>query len=188
MARYGITVNGRVTEVCDTPSPLPAWAQDDAAFLEKMFPGKTGWKAVPNDAVNGTVDNGDGTFTNPGLPPLPTPRPPSITRPRFDAIFAKGCGEAYYRRALRALKGIAATDPPTNDTAAIARGLDALNSPPSEGIDYPLTEDWVNSPSEMDITGSLLYAVVAALVNVGGFSDIETRINASLALWRNLKV
>lgn len=63
--KYGITVNGCLREVVAVESPLPSWAQDDAAWLAKMFPGFEDWKVIPDDAFPGTIDNGDGTFTNP---------------------------------------------------------------------------------------------------------------------------
>lgn len=66
--RYGIVVNGKVTEPVDIPSPLPAWAPSVLDFLAKIYPGKTGWKLVSDTAVPGTIDNGDGTFTNPVEP------------------------------------------------------------------------------------------------------------------------
>lgn len=109
----------------------------------------------------------------------------SISRVRFDAVFATACGEAYYQRALRALATIAATDPPTDATAGIARGLAALNNPPAAGIDFPVS-DWKNSPDPLDITGALLRGIIAALVNVQGFSDIETKVDQALALWSTL--
>lgn len=67
MSKYGITVAGRLTEVCSIPNPLPSWAPDAEAFLEKMFPGKSGWQAVPDNAVNGTIDHGDGNFETPEI-------------------------------------------------------------------------------------------------------------------------
>ena len=66
--KYGIVVNGRVTEPVNIPSPLPSWAASATAFLATMFPGKTGWVVIPDDAVPGTIDNGDGTYTNPAAP------------------------------------------------------------------------------------------------------------------------
>lgn len=117
------------------------------------------------------------------------PNPPSgtrsVSRVRFDAIFAAACGEAYYLNALRALAAIAATNPATDATAAIARGLAALDNPPVAGIDYPIG-DWKNSPNPSDITGALLLGIIAALVNVQGFSDIETKVDQALALWSTL--
>jgi hypothetical protein len=84
--KYGITVAGKVTEPVNIPSPLPSWAQGDVIkFLEKMFPGKTGWKQVNDDAVPGTTDNGDGTFTNPPQAPAP-PVPEKIkTQAEFES-------------------------------------------------------------------------------------------------------
>lgn len=73
--KYGIIVNGRVTEPVTIPSPLPSWAGNDSEFLAKMFPGKNGWISVPDDAVPGTIANDDGTYTNPENAP-PTARAP----------------------------------------------------------------------------------------------------------------
>lgn len=72
--RYGIIVNGKVTEPTDIPAVLPPWAADDIAFLEKVYhPKKTGWQLVSNDAVPGAVFNSPGNSTN---PPEPAPPPP----------------------------------------------------------------------------------------------------------------
>lgn len=66
--KYGIVVNGRVTEPVEIPNPLPVWAADVTAFLAKMFPGKTGWVAVSEDAVPGATYVGPGVSTNPAVP------------------------------------------------------------------------------------------------------------------------
>lgn len=79
MAKYGITVNGRCTEVVMIPSPLPSWAANAAAFLAKQFPTISGWVVVPDNAFNGTLDNGNGTFTNPTQPTY-TPAPVILSK------------------------------------------------------------------------------------------------------------
>lgn len=110
---------------------------------------------------------------------------PAISRVRFDAVFAAACGEAYYLKARLALKAIAETTPVTDATAAIARGLDALNNPPPGGIDYPLA-DWKTDPDPRDITGALLRGIIAALENVEGFDDIAAKVDTALAGWAAL--
>lgn len=86
--KYGIIVNGRVTEPVKIPDQLPSWAADDADFLEKMFPGKTGWVVVPDDAVPGTLANGDGTYTTPVPPPPPRPEFKTLTGSELIALLA----------------------------------------------------------------------------------------------------
>lgn len=115
----------------------------------------------------------------------PQRRPRAISRVRFDAVFAKACGEAYYLGARLALKAYAESSPLNDAKAAIARGLDALNNPPSDGIDFPL-ENWKTAPNDLDITGALLRGIIAVLVNINGFSDIEAKVDAALEIWREL--
>lgn len=82
--KYGISKNGMLEQVVSVPIPLPDWAKDDATWLAKMFPDLAGWVKVPDDAVNGAKDNGDGTFTNPVIV-KPTP-PPATTKQQMQAV------------------------------------------------------------------------------------------------------
>ena len=51
--KYGIVVNGRVTEPVSVPNPLPPWAQNDAQWLAKQFPTLVGqtWVQVDRKSV-----------------------------------------------------------------------------------------------------------------------------------------
>jgi hypothetical protein len=62
--KYGIIVNGRVTEPVFIPR---ANESDPLAWLAKQFPTLTdaAWVEVPDCAVPGTKKNEDGTFTEP---------------------------------------------------------------------------------------------------------------------------
>lgn len=105
----------------------------------------------------------------------------ALSRPRFDAVFAKATGEAYYQNILAALATIAATSPMTDSTAAVKRALAALENP-TDGIAYP-TSDWTSSSTVHadDITGEFFALVCAAVV--GQFPDIQSKILAGCALW-----
>jgi hypothetical protein len=63
--KFGIIVNGRVTEPVTIPAQHEAAA---AAWLAKQFPTLVGWFVVHDDAVPGTIDHGDGRFKNPEPP------------------------------------------------------------------------------------------------------------------------
>ena len=74
MAIYGKVVGGKAIDVFNTRDAhglLPAWAADDQAFADKLFPGST---LLPDGTENGATDNGDGTYTNP-VKPTPAPKP-----------------------------------------------------------------------------------------------------------------
>lgn len=89
--KYGIIVNGRVTEPVSIPDTLSSWAQSPEAFLARMFPGRSGWVIVSEDAVPGTLSNSDGIFTNPPPAETTTPEKTSLEKilERLDAIEAK---------------------------------------------------------------------------------------------------
>ena len=72
--KYGIIVNGRVTEATEIPDPLPAWANDTQSFLDKVFPNlaDAAWIQIPDDVVSGATDDGDGSYTNPVESTQPT--------------------------------------------------------------------------------------------------------------------
>ena len=73
--KYGIIVNSRVTEPVTIPT---AGASDPLAWLEKQFPGFTGWVLVSDDAVPGATYNGTGSSTNPEIPaPAAVPNNPN---------------------------------------------------------------------------------------------------------------
>lgn len=55
----------RLVDMVDVPSPLPSWAADNVAFLEKAFPTLSGFFEVHPAVENCAVVNGDGTHTNP---------------------------------------------------------------------------------------------------------------------------
>lgn len=167
----------RLVDVVEVPSPLPAWAQDDAAWLAKQFPDLSGWVSVPDDAKNGAVDNGDGTYTSPAAPVRIIPTP-SVTFARFEHIFATAIGEVEYDDIIDALDTIAATSPKTADTVKIKRALKAMRS--AEKIDYPIS-DYKSAPASTDLTALFLAATSAALI--GSDPDINTKIDAGLAAW-----
>lgn len=60
--KYGIIVGGRVTEPVFIPRINEA---DPESWLALQFPTLSGWVPVSEDAVPGTIANGDGTFSNP---------------------------------------------------------------------------------------------------------------------------
>lgn len=84
----------RLIDVVEVPNPLPPWAADDSAFLNKMYaPFRAEWEAneewfvaVPDDALAGATDDGDGTYTNPSDPAGPS-RPVELG----DRAFRKLC-------------------------------------------------------------------------------------------------
>lgn len=171
-------------DVYDVPGDFP-----DIEALNRSLPGG-GFVVVDSGLQPGALHNdGDGsseTYVNPTVVETPSPRPPSISGVRFEAVFAKACGKAYFENALRALETIGATDPATNDTADIARALRAFRKPPEGGIDFPF-ENWKSAPNDKDLTGELLRGIIAALSGVDGFSDIETKIDAALEDWSALQ-
>lgn len=69
MLKYARTVhNGdsnRLVDVTEIPDPLPEWAETPEAFIAQMYLGVEGFKQVPENAVSGSIDNGDGTYTTP---------------------------------------------------------------------------------------------------------------------------
>lgn len=105
--KYGITVNGRLTEVTSIPSPLPFGATPEE-FLDIVMPGKTGWKEVPETSVNGTLDDGNGGYTDPVTPAVkanPTERAESDFKAskRAEALTALEGDESATATALRVL-------------------------------------------------------------------------------------
>lgn len=63
--QYGAEV--RIVDVVEIPSRLPAWAANAEAFLEKMFPGYTGWFLLQQDVTNGAVEQANGSFVQPDI-------------------------------------------------------------------------------------------------------------------------
>lgn len=105
-----------------------------------------------------------------------------ISRPRFDAVFAKACGEAYYQGVLDAIESIAATKPRTDLSSTMKRAYDAFSNPPSGGIDYPIS-DWTTQGKldPTDLTGGFFALLSGALV--GSFPDIKAKLIAGCNLW-----
>lgn len=68
----------RLIDVIQIPNPLPDWAADAEAFLEKMFESNAPeWKAahewfvlVDDDNVSGAIPQPDGTYKNPDVMPI----------------------------------------------------------------------------------------------------------------------
>lgn len=60
--KYGIIVDGRVTEPVTVP---PTRESDPLVWLGVQFPGYSGWVPVSDDAVPGATYNGPGSSTNP---------------------------------------------------------------------------------------------------------------------------
>lgn len=85
--KYGIPVNGRVTEpVCIPPSK----EADPLAWLAKQFPGYSGWVPVSEDCVPGATYNGPGDSTNP-----PMPAPPVVPATLSKTAFMDLCETAF---------------------------------------------------------------------------------------------
>jgi hypothetical protein len=91
--KYGIIVNGRVTEPVSVPDQLPNWADSPITFLLKLFPGKTGWVLVSDDAVPGTIANNDGTFET-VVPPAPQKPTPTLSSTGFMDVAIAGIAAA----------------------------------------------------------------------------------------------
>lgn len=71
MARHGIPIAGKLTQVADVPTPVP-YNKTELQFLVLMFPGTSGWVPVADDNVPGAAWNGS-VYINPALAPaLPT--------------------------------------------------------------------------------------------------------------------
>lgn len=177
--KYARIVEGRVVDPVVIPAQLPPWAQNDAEYLARIFPGVTGFIVVPDNTQPGAADNGDGTYTNPQAPSDPGPQfAPTISRIRFDAVFAAAIGEVTYDDVLDTMAGIAATTPKTAQSVAVKRALRALDSA-TAGIDRPLT-DW-RTPLDHDLTAQFLK--LCHDVMVGADQYIGDKIDTGLAAW-----
>ena len=79
MSKYGRLVKHgdehRLVDVIDIPATMPDWAEDADAFCRKLFP-DFDMVPVPDDAVSGAVDKGNGTYKAPPVvivqAPIPT--------------------------------------------------------------------------------------------------------------------
>lgn len=121
----------------------------------------------------------------PDVPGIPLGDYDSVSRPRFDAIFAGVCGEKNYQDVLTAIRAIAETEPSTNETAQMRRAWSAFNNPPAEGIGYPIS-DWTDPAAinPLDLTGSFFYLLSIALV--GSFPSIKDWLIAGCVAWSEL--
>lgn len=102
----------------------------------------------------------------------------TISRIRFDAVFAAAVGEVAYDNVLDTLAAIAATTPKTAQSVAVKRALRALDNA-SAGIDRPLT-DW-RTPLDHDLTAQFLK--LCHDVMVGADQYIGDKIDAGLEAW-----
>lgn len=88
--KYGIIVSGKVTE----PTDIPASGQaDPLAWLAKhRWPAS--WVQVSADAVPGAAYNGNGSSTNPPLPPPSPPKTQKLSWEEFRKLFTEAELEA----------------------------------------------------------------------------------------------
>jgi len=103
---------------------------------------------------------------------------PTISRIRFDAVFAEALGEIAYDDALDTLSSIAATTPKTANSVAVKRTLRGLDNSPV-GINRPLT-DW-RTPQDQDLTAHFIALVASVLTPTD--PDIADKIDAGLNAW-----
>lgn len=72
MAIYGKIVGGKTIDVFNTRDAsgnLPEWASTDQDFVDRLRQGSI---LLPDGTLDHATDNGDGTYTNPPIPTLPT--------------------------------------------------------------------------------------------------------------------
>lgn len=128
-----------------------------------------------NDATGTVISNEESGIE---LTPSPT-----ISRIRFDAVFAAAIGDLAYETVLDSVAAIAATSPMTEDSAKVRRAWRALNSVST--VEYPLTpwRDADLDEANGDLTGQFLKVVASILVGV--IPDIADKIDAGLTAWPN---
>lgn len=91
MTKYARIKETHLIDVWRVPEDYPDLATRDRCL------GADGWIEVPDDAVHGAHDNGDGTFTNPPAPPAVVSENPGrndfVSSSRTRAIEALKAGD-----------------------------------------------------------------------------------------------
>lgn len=81
--KYARLRDGHLIDVYRVPEDFA-----DVETLNRCLPGG-GFFVVPDDAVHGALDNGDGTYTNPVSPPVVEPTAPEVIQPSKADLLAK---------------------------------------------------------------------------------------------------
>lgn len=123
----------------------------------------------------------DGTITETPSKASPRKPAPTISRIRFDAVFAAAIGDLAYETVLDAVEATAKTSPMTEDSAKVRRAWRALESVST--VDYPLGpwRDASLDDPKGDLTGQFLKIVASILTPT--VPDIADKIDAGLAAW-----
>lgn len=125
--KYALKVQaGSEVRLRDVVNILPQHQADPLAWLAKQFPGYVGWfRLMQEECGNGAVEQPDGSFVQPVIPPPPI-QYRQITRAILDDMLEAVFGDVRYSAILVALPNLT-----TNGWLAARRKLDNPGWTPS---------------------------------------------------------
>jgi hypothetical protein len=152
------------------PSVVAAWNAAGVGFVQ-----------VPDSLEHGGTVSEGGAVSNPPPKPPVAVEPRSVTRARFEALFAAAIGEVAFDDIMDQLAAIAAATPKTETSAKVKRALRALDA--AAEIDYPRS-DYKTAPAAGDLTAQFLAVVAIAVgTDAAKLAAIKQKIDAGLAAW-----